>query len=69
MVQVNDLVVFAQLKVHLAYMHNRLIAEQQRTAPLLHDIDYTAVYLLQTFKRAIIPYCSDHMNYTELMRL
>ena len=30
--QVNDLVVFVQLKEHLSHMHNRLITEQQLTA-------------------------------------
>lgn len=42
--QVNDLVVFAQLKEHLAYMHNQWIAKQQTSATLVHDIEYTAVY-------------------------
>ncbi len=55
--QANDLVVFAQLKEHIKYMHNRLITEQQTTAKLEHDIEYAADYLLRQFKRAIIPYC------------
>lgn len=69
LLQVNDLVVFAQLKEHLAYMHNRLIAEQQTTANLIHDIEYTAVYLLHKFKRAIIPYCFHYVAHATIPEL
>ena len=55
--QVNDLVVFVQLKEHLSHMHNRLITEQQLTATLQHDVEYAAHYLLNKLKRDIIPFC------------
>ena len=55
--QVNDLIVFAQLKEHLSHLHNRLITEQQIIATLQHDVEYAAHYLLNKLKRGIILFC------------
>ena len=55
--QVNDLVLFAPLREHISHMHNRLITEEKKAALIHHDVEYAAHYILNAFKRAIIPYC------------
>ncbi len=67
--QVNDLVVFAQVKGHLAHLHDKLIAEQRRSSTIEWDVEYTAHYILNTFKRGIISYCFHYVAHATITEL